>query len=132
MEVKGLGINTKEERGITYINTSPHIIRMRHEDGTEFIVEPSGVLINARPIDKPAYTTGLGVEFVVTEFVPSEESERMLDRLEEAYPGAVILGSAIAVRAFPGRVSGLIPVKGFERVAPEQKVMQSRKFYIAE
>lgn len=40
----------------------------------------------------------------------------------------VIVGSIIAAQAYPGKVFGLTPVPGYERVAPAEKRMSSDKF----
>jgi len=91
-------------------------------------VSPSGVVINARPVEQPIGLHPCGAELVQTKFVATEEEERKLDILEQKYPNAIIVGSIIAAQAFPGRVFALVPAPGFERVAPAEKRMLPNKF----
>ena len=44
----------------------------------------------------------------------------------------VIVGSAIAMQAYKGKIAGLCPVPGYERVAPAEKRMRCDKFSIVE
>lgn len=115
--------------GRTYINATPHEVVLRTRSGEDHVVPPSGVLINARPVEEPAGGRD-GVEFVRTKFVADEESARVLDEIEAAYPGAFIIGSIIAAQAFPGRVLAMVPVPGFERVPPAEKKIRADKFTV--
>ncbi|MEW5932035.1 MAG: hypothetical protein AB1816_00420 [Bacillota bacterium] len=115
--------------GRVYINTTPHTVVLRTPDGVDHEVPPSGVLINARPVEEPAGGRG-GVELVRTRFVADEESARVLDEIEAAYPGAFIIGSIVAAQAFPGRVLAMVPVPGLERVPPAEKRMRADKFTV--
>lgn len=118
-----------EYQGRVYINTTPHNVNLIDPaTGQEFAVPPCGVLINARPVEEPAGIHPSGVELVRTSFVADASSEAKLKEMETAYPGAVIIGSVIAAQAFPGRVLGMIPAPGFERVPPDQKKMRADKF----
>lgn len=116
-------------QGRIYINTTPHEIVLRDEDGVDHTVPPSGVLINARAVEESVGGRD-GVEFVRTRFVADEESARVLDELERQYPGAFVIGSIIAAQAFPGRVLAMVPVPGFERVPPAEKRMRADKFTV--
>ncbi len=113
------------------INVTPHpITMMRKEDGSIYVVEPSGVLINARAVEEPAGTHPSGAELVRTRFIADPASEEALAKLEAENPAAIIVGSIIAAQAFPGRVFALVPVPGFERVPPDQKRMRDDKFTV--
>ncbi len=112
------------------INTTPHVIRFQNAAGDVYEVEPSGVLINARPVEEPAGVHPSGAELVRTKFVPDPASEEALAELERKNPGAVIIGSIIAAQAFPGRVLAMVPAEGFERVPPDQKRMRDDKFTV--
>lgn len=70
------------------------------------------------------------MQFVRTRFVADEESAALLGEIEKTYPGAFVIGSIIAAQAFPGRVLAMVPVPGYERVAPEQKRMRADKFTV--
>jgi len=113
--------------GVTYINVTPHPVVFRRENGEEFTVPPSGVVINARPVEEPAGERS-GVRLVRTRFVADPSSATKLDELESRYPGAVIFGSIIAAEAFPGRVLALIAAPGYERVPVAEKRMRPDKF----
>ena len=124
-----MNIVVKVIDGRTYINVTPHTITLRDSAGQDHEVPPSGVLINARPVEEPAGNR-TGIELVRTRFVADEASERAIAELERAYPGAFIVGSIIAAQAFPGRVLAMVPVPGLERVPPEQKRMRADKFTV--
>jgi hypothetical protein len=100
------------------------------KDGNVYTIEPSGVLINARPIEESAGFHTSGAELVRTRFAADEASEQALTRLEAENPGAIIVGSIIAAQAFPGRVFAMVPAPGFERVAPAEKRMRDDKFTV--
>lgn len=110
------------------INTTPHAITMMAKDGRVYEVPPCGVLINARAIEESVVTLPNGAELVRTRFVADADNEIALTGLETANPGAVIIGSIIAAQAFPGRVLGMVPAPGFERVPPAEKRMLDNKF----
>ena len=113
---------------INIINVTPHVMNFRAADGTEFEVQPSGVVINATPTDEPAGIHPSGAELVRVRFVGNADSAAALDRLETENPGAVIVGSMIAAQGFPGRVVAMIAAPGFERRPPAEKRMRPDRF----
>ena len=123
-DLKTVAINGK-----LYINTTPHPVILRDSAGVDHEVPPSGVLINARPVEEPAGERD-GVAFVRTRFVADPASADLLCELEATYPGAFIIGSIVAAQAFPGRVLAMVPTPGFERVPPAEKKMRADKFTI--
>ena len=112
----------------TMINVTPHALNFRNEDGTEFELAPSGVVINATPTDEPAGLHASGAELVRVRFVANSDAITALDKLEAENPGAVIVGSMIAAQAFPGRVVGMVAAVGYERRPPAEKRMNPNKF----
>ena len=110
------------------INVTPHSIRFQDAENNVYEVEPSGVVISAKPEEVPAGIHESGAELVKTSFVPTPEAEESLAKLEKENPGALIVGSIIASQAFPGRIVALVPVAGFERVHPAEKRMRDDKF----
>lgn len=110
------------------INVTPHALNFRNADETEFVVDPSGVVINATPTDEPAGTHASGAELVRVKFTANDDAIAALDKLEADNPGAVIVGSMIAAQAFPGRVVGMVAAVGFERKPPAEKRMNPLKF----
>lgn len=110
------------------INTTPHTVTFRNLDKTEFTVEPCGILINARIIEKHISIHPSGADLVRAYFISDYENSLALAELETANPDALIVGSIIAAQAFPGRVFGLTSAPGFERVPVDQKRMNPDKF----
>lgn len=110
------------------INTTPHSCRFQGKNGEVFEVQPCGVVISARPVEVEAGVHPSGCTLVKTIFEADPASEQALQELERANPGAIILGSIIAAQAYPGRILGMVPVPGYERVPPEQKRMRVDKF----
>jgi len=97
-------------------------------------IEPK-ITISATPKEKEEKAKGKGkngVNLVSFEYKPSLESMAKLDWLEDYYPDHIIVGSIISAQAFPGRVYGMVPVPGFERVPPERKLVRDDKFSIFE
>ncbi len=112
------------------INVTPHSIRFQNTAGSVYEVEPSGILVNARPVEDAAGTHPSGAELVRTRFEADPASETALAQLEQENPGAIIVGSIIAAQAFPGRVLAMVPAQGFERVPPAEKRMRDDKFTV--
>jgi hypothetical protein len=110
------------------INTTPHNITFLCADGGVMEVPPCGTLISARAVEEVVGSHPTGAVIVTTRFEPTEAALADLSRLEAENPGAVIVGSIIAAQAFPGRVFGMTPALGFERVPPAEKRMDPNKF----
>lgn len=118
-----------KNRGVTYVNVTPHEIRLAWPDGEDFTVPPSGVVVSAHPQEE-VVTVRKNVTYVATRFLKDYEMLQLLDDIEEMYPDAVVIGSIIAAQAYPGRVVAMVPVPGFERVPPSQKKMRADKFTV--
>lgn len=122
----------KFENGVVAINTTPHEIAIQDMNGNVLMV-PTSVLINAAPVEVPYDDSGL---FVTTEFRPTESGQDIIDSIKKEYSSLypndsnrlVIIGSIIAAQAYPGQIAGMVPVPGYERVAPDQKRMRCDKF----
>ena len=72
---------------------------------------------------------------VKSTFTTTPEGEETINMFEEIFKQEfpkerrlIIIGSIIAAQAFPGRVFGMTPVPGFERVPPADKRMRNDKF----
>jgi len=111
--------------GVTIINTTPHTITFK-DAGKLIPVPTSGILINAKVVETVVKSGN--PTLVKTNFIASEEDEEKLSQIEIAHPGVLPIGSIIAAQAFPGRVFGMTPILGFERVAPQEKRMNPDKF----
>lgn len=121
----------KFENGVVVVNTTPHVITIQDMNGNLLEV-PTSELLNAKPTEVPYGDSGL---FVTTEFVGSPEGEQLIADIRNEFVETqdqndtlVIIGSIIAAQAYPGQVSGMVPVPGYERVAPDQKRMRCDKF----
>lgn len=119
------------------INTTPHDITFGKEGYDEtFIVPTSGIILNAKAVEKEIYD-----DIVKTEFVPTPEGIQLIHDIHEWFETTFdiekydlrlrIVGSIIAVNAYKPWVVGLTPLKGFERVPPNEKRMNIDKFTIA-
>lgn len=123
----------KFENGVVVVNTTPHNITIQDMNGNLLEV-PTSELLNAKPVAVPYGNSGL---FVTTEFVGSPEGEQLIvdirnefNETQDSNDTLVIVGSIIAAQAYPGQVAGMVPVPGYERVAPDQKRMRCDKFTI--
>lgn len=124
--------------GKTVVNTTPHPISFLNKEG-ETVIVPSSVapgertsswVINAKAIEEQ-----VGEDLVRTVFVGTPEGEAIIDQLkqwasEEGHENLRIIGSIIAAQAYPGRVLGMCPAPGYERVAPAEKRMTTQKFTV--
>ncbi len=124
--------------GKTVVNTTPHPLNFLNQEG-ETVVVPSSVapgertsswLVNAQAVEEK-----VGADLVRTVFIGTPEGEAILDAIEtwareEGHDNLRIIGSIIAAQAYPGRVLGMCPAPGFERVAPAEKRMTTQKFTV--
>lgn len=115
-------------RDVRYVNVTSHPIRFVWPDGEEFVVEPSRVVISPTPENELAGIHRSGVDLFRVAFTANGAESAKLIEIETALPGAVILGSIIAAQAFPGRVFGVIPAPGYERVPTDEKLMRADRF----
>ena len=118
------------KNGVVVYNTTPHPVTIQDVDGTLVSVQPEK-LLNASPVEESVSDI-----FVTTKFVGTEDGEQLIreiqDEFKAQYGGTdarlVIIGSIIAAQAYRGKVAGLCPVPGYERVAPAEKRMRCDKF----
>jgi hypothetical protein len=109
---------------VQVINCTPHEIRFL--DGGKIVeVPPSGVLLNAQVIEEKVSDI-----LVHTKFIGDENGRREIERIQSEFPNTLIVGSVISAQAYKGLVVGMTPAKGFERVAPAEKLMATDKFSI--
>ena len=116
-------------------NCTPHEVRFQESDGGIVIVQPSGLTLAARPVevklDIPPYS---GIEAVRTSFIQSDEGKRELGLISQSEQECNIViipvGSIISAQAWPGRVVSLVPVPGFERKPPAEKLYHVDKFNV--
>lgn len=131
-----ISINFKEfKNGVVIINTTPHPLAIQDTDGSVIEV-PTSVILNAKPEEVPYDESGL---FVTTRFNGTPEGEEIIENIRAEYSKQfsadhklVIIGSIIAAQAYPGKVAGMTPVPGYERVAPSEKRMRCDKFTMYE
>lgn len=91
-----------------------------------------GVLVNAKAVE-----TQVNDLYVSTSFCGDEAGQQTIAGIKRWFeevknPGErlVILGSIIAAQAYPGDVVAMVPVPGYERVAPPEKRMRCDKFTV--
>lgn len=130
LELKGFGTAVKFGNGVCVLNTTPHPLTMQDTNG-ELVTVPTSVLINAKAEEKAVDNL-----FVETVFVGTPEGKETIRDIEGTYAETgcpdrlVIIGSIIAAQAYKGKVVGLCPVPGYERVAPSEKRMRCDKFTV--
>ena len=125
--------------GKVIVNTTPHPINFLNKDG-ETVIVPSSVAPGERTspwvVNAKAVEEQVSDDLVRTVFVGTPEGEAILDQLEQwareegHHDNLRIIGSIIAAQAYPGRVLGMCPAPGFERVAPAEKRMTTQKFTV--
>ena len=109
------------------INCTPHIIYFRDTDGNAIGVQPSGYTLRATPTEIEAGAKQ-GALLVRTTFSPSAEGEKELAEIEAR--NLTPIGSIISAQAWPGRVFGLVPVAGYERKPPAERLYRCDKFTV--
>ena len=96
-------------------------------------IENCGITISAT-IEEDFHSKKGNVELYTVNYVPNQLSKEQLYELEEELcygsEGFVIVGSIITAQAFPERVCAMVPVPGFERVPPEEKLVRTDKFTV--
>lgn len=130
LTLKGIGEAVRFENGVCVLNTTPHPLTIQDMNG-ELVIVPTSILINAKAEEKQVDDL-----FVKTVFVGTPEGKETIRDIEGTYRETgctgrlVIVGSIIASQAYPGKIVGLCPVPGYERVAPSEKRMRCDKFTI--
>lgn len=128
--LKGIGTAVKFGNGVCVLNTTPHPLTMQDTNG-ELVTVPTSVLINAKAEEKTVDDL-----FVKTVFIGTSEGTEIIRDIEGTYRETgcsdklVIVGSIIAAQAYKGKIAGLCPVPGYERVAPSEKRMRCDKFTV--
>lgn len=122
----------KFKNGVVVVNTTPHDVTLQDLDGTLKQVPQCGVLVNAKAVE-----TQVNDLYVSTVFVGDEAGKQTIADIkrwfaENSKTGErlVILGSIIAAQAYPGDVVAMVPVPGYERVAPPEKRMRCDRFTV--
>lgn len=130
LNLKGIGTAIRFGNGVCVLNTTPHPLTMQ-DTNRELVTVPTSVLINAKAEEKAVDDL-----FVETVFVGTSEGKETIRDIEGTYAETgcpdrlVIIGSIIAAQAYKGKVVGLCPVPGYERVAPSEKRMRCDKFTV--
>ena len=128
IELAGTKLTCAEIDGVKLCNTTPHPATFGDESGVFGSVPTSGLTVSATAKASQAGEFG-GASLQRTSFEGNSENEAILNELKAN--GIVAFGSIIAMNAYPGLVYGLVPVKGFERVPPQEKRMQVKLFNVA-
>ena len=120
------------QNGVVVVNTTPHDVTLQDLDGTLKQVPQCGTLVNAKAVE--TQVTDL---YVSTAFVGDEAGKQTIADIKRWFEEdknhgerLVILGSIIAAQAYPGDVVAMVPVPGYERVAPAEKRMRCDRFTV--
>lgn len=120
----------KFKNDVTVVNCTPHQIRFQDLTG-EIVTIDSNLeyLINAEVQEEVTVDEDLGIEFVQPRFIANENGWGIVSRIRKEHGmDVVIIGSIIAAQAYGGAVCGMVPVPGYERVAPAEKLMRVDRF----
>ena len=113
--------------GVTIMNCTPHPVRFQDLTGEIVTINNDKFyLINAKVEEETVNENG--ITYSTPTFVGTEEGDAIIAKIHLEHPGAIIIGSIIAAQAYPGQVCGMTPVPGYERVAPDSKLMRVDKF----
>lgn len=129
------------KNGVCVVNTTPHSLTMQEFTG-ELVSVPSSpdYLVNAQVVEAQTEDP----LFVTPTYKGTDKGGALIAHIEDwfqlhvdegAFPEdsvLVIVGSAIAMQAYKGKIAGLCPVPEYERVAPAEKRMRCDKFSIVE
>lgn len=118
----------KFSNGVTLVNCTPHPIRFQDLTGEIVTIDSDPeYVINAR-VEESIWMQ-YGVAYATPTFVRTNEGDQIIKLIEAQFSEPpIIIGSIIAAQAYPGRVCGMCPVPGHERVAPAEKLMRCDKF----
>lgn len=122
--------------GKLLVNTTPHALNMLGSNGVGEFIIPSSVdtaggegIVNA---GADSHEVRPGVYCTI--FRATEDGAAKIAEMQSYAKSLglepIIIGSAIAMQAYPGMVYGLRPVPGFERVAPAMKKMDADNFNV--
>lgn len=112
---------------VQIINVTPHPMNFETPDGEIVTVPPSGFETRAR-VNSISNGTFGGAELIISEYEGTEVGKRLVNKLADYNPDAIIVGSALSAKAYPGIVFKGIPVR-----RPEGngfKVMRSDRFEV--
>lgn len=117
----------KFSNNVTVVNCTPHPIRFKDITGEVVTIDNDPeYLINAQVLEETIDDNG--ITYATPTFVGTQEGDAIIAKIHLEHPGAIIIGSIIAAQAYPGQVCGMTPVPGYERVAPDSKLMRVDKF----
>lgn len=87
--------------GLVICNVTPHPLTMAF--GQDVYEVPVDKIINAKAVNVTVHNSGL-YRLVSVNFVQTDEGNETIAYLKKKYPGAILLGSVIAAKAYPGRI----------------------------
>ena len=125
--------------GCLIVNTTPHELTFQSLDGELVTVPtsvPKGEKVGFAVVNAKSNEVQVAEDLVTTTFTATPEGLDLLEAIEdwaaEKHPNETlrVIGSMIAVNAYPGRVVGMCPAPGFERVPPAEKRMRTDKFTV--
>lgn len=126
--------------GRVLVNTTPHELTFQALDGGLVTVPtsvPKGEKVGFAVLNAKSNEVMVADDLVATTFSATPEGLALLETIEqwadENHPNDTlrVIGSMIAVNAYPGRVVGMCPVPGYERAPMGEKRMCTDKFTVA-
>ena len=126
--------------GRVLVNTTPHELTFQSMTGELVTVPtsvPKGEKVGFAVLNAKSNEVMVADDLVTTTFTATPEGLDLLETIEqwadENHPNDTlrVIGSMIAVNAYPGRVVGMCPVPGYERAPMGEKRMRTDKFTVA-
>lgn len=126
-------VGVKFGNGVVVVNTTPHPLTIQDVDGKLVQVPTCGIVINASAKENPVDEL-----LIETKFVGDAEGRKAISDIRKWFSEnygddnvrLVIVGSIIAAQAYPEQVCGVVPVPGYERVAPPEKRKRCDRFTV--
>lgn len=109
------------------INLTAHPILFQNNEHKVYEVEPSGLVISAKPKEIICEDRD-GLVIIKKEFHPVPSRDLPFFQLKSEYPNAIFVGSIVTAQAYPGDIFALIPVRGFEKVPRTKRRYRDDKF----
>lgn len=125
------GLTAAQVDGQTIVNTTPHALTFQTAAGALISVPTCGALLNAELVETSHGKDATGAEIVSITEEPTTAGMDLVEKIFAAFgPHARIIGSVLAVNAYPELVWGMVAVPGFERVPPAEKRMRLDRFTV--
>lgn len=116
------------------INVTPHDLVFDDQSWIHPIRVPTHVIVNAKPVSYVQWTrqsASSPIEFVFVDYEETAYGRKLIDRIKEEFPDAVIVGSVVASRAYAGDIVTPVPLDGTrEQKGQRSRLMRADRFSV--